>query len=160
MEGIAAYILRVCCSALIAGTVMTIGGDGSGAKARKLICGLFMAFVVISPMKQIQLEEVWELPEQSYREGQDICADAQEQAVEEISSVIIQRTRAYILDKAGSLGASVEVTAMALDPDTLEPVNVELTGDLSPYDRSMLSAYIQDTLGIEKEAQIWNQPSP
>lgn len=160
MDQIAAYILRVCCSALIAGVLLTIGGDGPGGKVRRLICGLFMTFVVISPLKQIHLDEIWELPEEAYREGQDISAAAQEEAMEEICSIIIQRTRAYILDEAGSLDARIEVTAISLDPDTLEPAGVELTGQLSPYDRSILSDYMEDTLGIEKEAQVWKEHNP
>lgn len=160
MDQIAAYILRVCCSALIAGTLLTIGSDGPGSKVRKLLCGLFMTFVVISPLKQIHLDEIWELPEEVYQEGQQISAAAQEQVSEEICSIIIQRTRAYILDEAGSLDARIEVSAISLDPDTLEPVGVELTGQLSADDRSVLSDYIEDTLGIKKEAQVWKEQNP
>lgn len=136
---------------------MTIGGDGPGSQVRKLICGVFLAFVIISPLRQVDLDGIWTLPEQFYEEGQNISAAAREDVNMEISAVIIDRTRTYILDEAESLGAQLQVTRIALDPDTLAPNGVELTGSISPYARSALSGYIENTLGIEKEAQVWKQ---
>lgn len=155
MEEIGGYILRVCCSALIASVVLTIGPDGAGSKIRQMICGLFLTFVVISPLRQIQLDDLWQLPDSFYQEGQDIAASAQASASEEISDIIITQTRTYILDEASSLGLQIEVKDIQLDPGTLEPIEVEIWGDISPYNRTLLSDYLQNTLGIGKEGQLW-----
>ena len=157
MDAVGAYVLRVCCCALIGGVILTIGGDGPGRKVRKLIVGLFMASIVISPLRKIQLGELWDLPDDLYAEGQDITATAQEDTKNAISDIIIERTRSYILDEANSLDAKIQVTMIRLDPYTLTPVQVALTGDVSPYARSLLSDTIENGLGIGKEDQIWNK---
>ena len=96
-----------------------------------------------------------QLPEDLYQEGEDIAAAAQEDISNEISSIITERVETYILDEAGSLGIEVQVKDIQLDPDTLEPIQVEIWGDISPYNRSLLSDYLENTLGIGKEGQLW-----
>lgn len=157
MSTIGGYVLRICCCAIIAGVVSSIGGDGPGSKIRTMICGLFMAFVVISPLRQIEISELWELPDDLYQQGQNITAAAQENTNEAISDIIIERTRTYILDKASSLNVQIQVETIRLDPDTLAPIQVELSGNIAPYQRSILSDFIAETLGIGKEDQIWSQ---
>lgn len=157
MDAIGAYVLRICCSAVIAGIVLTVGGEGPGSKTRKMICGLFMAFVVISPLREVKLSDLWELPEDLYQQGQDITASAQADTNNAISDIIIQRTRTYILDEASSLHIQLQVDDVRLDQDTLAPVQVELRGEIAPYQRALMSDFLADTLGIEKEDQIWNQ---
>lgn len=156
MEDIGLYIFRICCCALIVGALQAVSGTGTNGSIKKLIGGLFMAFVVISPLRQIELGELWRIPEDHYRQGQAISEQAQSDTVDAISDIIIQRTQAYILDEAKSLDAMIEVTAIALDPETLEPLHVELTGKISPHDRAVLSESIESNLGIAKEEQVWN----
>lgn len=155
MDAIAGYVLRVCCSAVIAGIIQSVCPEGAGGKVRKMIIGIFMAFVVISPLRELELGELWELPEELYDEGQDISAIAQADATDAVSELIIQQLTAYILDEAGSLNADIQVTRVSLDPDTLAPMEIELTGEVSPYARSLLSDSIESNLGIGKEDQTW-----
>lgn len=155
MQALGAYILRLCCCSIIAGIVITIGGSGPGSKTRKMICGLFITFAAISPLREIELGQLWELPDALYQDGLDISASAQEDVNEAISEVIIGKTRTYILDEADSLNAQIQVTQISLDPDTLVPVTVTLNGDVSPYQRTLLSDYMHKTLGIGKEGVIW-----
>lgn len=155
MEAIGNYILRLCCCAIIAGAVMSIGGDGAGSRVRKMICGLFIAFVAISPLREFETWKIPELPDDLYQQGLEISACAQEETNDAIREVIIQQTTAYILDEAESLNASIRVTRLSLDPDTLAPDGVTLSGHVSPYQRTLLSGYIEDTLGIGKEEQEW-----
>lgn len=155
MDAVASYILRICCCALIAAVVLSISPSGPGSRIRRLVCGLFLAFVVISPLRKMDLGEMLQLPEDLYQEGEDIAAAAQEDISNEISSIITERVETYILDEAGSLGIEVQVKDIQLDPDTLEPIQVEIWGDISPYNRSLLSDYLENTLGIGKEGQLW-----
>ena len=151
------YILRICCCAVIGGAIITIGGKGPESKVRRMIVGLFIAFSVISPLREIHLNDLWSLPDVLYEEGEQITAAAQADTKDEISDIIIERTQAYILDEANSLDAQIQVTMIRLDPDTLEPVQVELTGNISPYARSVLSDSIECSLGIGKGDQLWNK---
>ena len=42
-----------------------------------------------------------------------------------------------------------------LDEETLAPSRVELTGVAGPYARRALEGFLQDSLGISREDQIW-----
>ena len=148
------YVLRICCCALICGALGAIGGAGAGV--RKVVQGLFLAFMVISPLRQIELDGLFELPQTLYEQGQEISQAAAMDTREEIEAVIKEELVSYILVEADSLGAEIEVASITLDPDTLEPVEVALSGDISPYKRQMLSGYLYEELGIGKEQQIWN----
>lgn len=155
MEALGGYILRLCCCCVIAGVVITLGGNGPGSKLRKMICGLFIAFAAMSPLREMELDGWGELPDTFYQDGSDISAAAREEVNQAIRQGIIDRTQAYILDEADSLNAQLQVTRIGLDPDTLVPVAVTLRGDVPPYQRALLSDYINETLGIGKEEVVW-----
>lgn len=155
MQALGTYILRLCCCSIIAGIVVTIGGSGPGSRIRKMICGLFIIFAAISPLREMEPDEFWDLPDALYQDGMDISTAAQKDVNEAVSEVIIEKTRTYILDEANSLNAGILVTQISLDPDTLVPVAVTLSGNVSPYQRALLSDYIDQTLGIGKEGVAW-----
>lgn len=155
MDGVKEYILRLCCAALIAGAVSALGGRGTGAKLRKMICGLFVLFAAISPLRQIQLDDIWSLPVELQTSAQAAAAQGAEQSDQAIRDIIIEQTGAYILDEAASMDADIRIGQVTLDDETMAPVSVELYGTLSPYDKSVLSAFISEQLGIGKEGQIW-----
>ena len=139
------YVLRICCCALICGALGAISGSGGGV--RKVVYGLFLAFMV---------DGLFELPQTLYAQGQEISEAASMDAQEEMAAVIKQTLASYILVEADSLGAEIEVASITLDPDSLEPVEVTLSGNISPYKRQMLAGYLYEELGIGKERQTWN----
>lgn len=148
------YVLRISCCALICGALGAISSDGGGV--RKTVYGLFFMFMVISPLREIEWEEYLELPRSLLEEGERISEAAATNANEEIAAVITEELASYILVEAGSLGAEIQVVSIDLNPETLEPVGITLTGDISPYDRQLISACLSEELGIGKEQQIWN----
>jgi len=148
------YVLRICCSALICGALGAISGSGTGV--RKVVCGLFLAFVVISPLREIKLNGLIELPEDLYIDGEKLSETAVRKANDQIVSVIKEEVASYILVEAASLGVDIQVASIDLDQDTLEPVSITLSGDISPYKRQLLADYIFEKLGIGKEQQLWN----
>lgn len=70
-----------------------------------------------------------------------------------IAASIKAQTEAYILDKAAELGASVQAE-VSVNAD-LRPDGAVLTGNVSPYVKSRLSALLETQLGIAKEALVW-----
>ena len=153
IEGIGQYILRLCCCAIIAGSILAIGGN---SKVQKWVVGLFMASAVISAMGTVSFSELQTLVPDHQRDANQITSAAQISAKEATERIIIERTRSYILDEASSLDASIEVVAIRLDSETLAPTQITLTGDLSAYAHSKLSNTISTHLGVGKEDQIWN----
>ena len=146
-----AYILRVTCCGVMVAVVKNLGGE---SKAKNLCCGLFLVFGILFPLKNLDIQ-IPTLPEELYREGQELSLEGEISARRQIADGIIQRTQTYILEEARSLGAQVSVVSLALDEETLAPSRVELTGAAGPYARRALEGYLQDSLGISREDQIW-----
>ena len=155
MDAVADYIMRLCCAALIAGAVMAIGGNGTGGKIRKIICGLFVMFVAISPLRQVRLDNFIQYPQQLQEQAEAAARDGESQAQDAVRDSIIEQTGAYILDEAASMNAQIEIGPITLDEETLQPLFVEIYGQLTPYRKKMLSDFISEQLGIGKEGQIW-----
>ena len=72
-----------------------------------------------------------------------------------LAQFIKERTQSYILDKAQSLNAVLDVEVTLSDDEIPVPVKVCITGKVSPYARGRLENLIIEDLGIEKENQIW-----
>ena len=149
-------MLQISCAALLIGTLQTIVGKGTAGKTYQLISRIVMIFVVISPLTQLHGNIFFESPISFYRTGQDIVRDTQEDVLCSASDIIIEQVRSYIMDEAESLNAVVEIEEICLDPQTWIPTSIQLRGPISPYDKAMLTDYIQTAIGIEKEAQKWS----
>lgn len=154
MEAIARYIFTLICGAVLCGIVLAICGGGPGAGMRKTLCGLFLAFLVISPLKKLDARELYRDIGVFSDDAEAAVRAGEEQARAAETSIITDSCEAYILDKAAELGAQIAVS-VRLDPDTRMPCAVTVTGNVTPYEKQTLSSYIAQTLGIEKEAQDW-----
>ena len=80
--------------------------------------------------------------------GEEVSAD-------EINTIITEQTLAYILDKAESFGARLEVEVQIARDGTYRPKAVTLRGSVSPYAKSRLQQIIEEDLQISKEDQQW-----
>lgn len=155
MEAITSYILSLSCGAILCSIILSISGtDGAGGSLRRMICGLFMAFLAISPLKDVNLEKFYQEME-SYSDEADAAAQwGIAQAEGATAAIIKDQCEAYILDKAGELGMEVEVY-VSLDAQSRLPVAVSLTCSATPYQKQVLTDYIRETLGIERSQQQW-----
>lgn len=151
MSAAARYLLTLVCGAMVCALTESIAGNGPGSGVRKLICGLFMAFLVISPLKTLDLPD---LDLQSYSRDAEAAAEAgQEQAEQARLDIISGSAEAYIWNKAAGMGLDLEIS-VELDGDGI-PCAVTLAGSVTPYEKASLSDMIAGDLGIGKEAQTW-----
>lgn len=154
MSGAARYLLTLVCGAMVCALAESIGGNGPGSGVRKLVCGLFMAFLVISPLRGMDLPEV---DFGSYARDAEAAAEAgQEQAEHARLDIISESAEAYILNKAAGMGLALDVS-VKLNGEGV-PCAVTLIGAVTPYEKASLSDMIAGDLGIGKEAQTWNIP--
>lgn len=156
MAAVGQYIVSVAASAIFGGILTgMLPGKGTAPVLLRLICGIFLAFIAICPLTQIELEDLPVISSDYLEEAEAVSADGEILAAEVLTDIIKERTEAYILDKARSLNAelTVEVT---LSGDAIPvPLSVRLIGSISPYGKSRLQAILEDELGISKENQIW-----
>lgn len=156
MDEIRAYLLRITAAALLCGILTKIlGKKGMLTTTVKLITGVFMALTVVGPLVSIRLDTLDEFTEGISYDASAAVAEGEISAMETMSEIIKQQTQAYILDKAETLGAQLSVEVILSEDTPPVPCAVRITGKISPYGKSVLSAYINDDLGIGVEDQIW-----
>lgn len=115
-----------------------------------------MALTVVSPLLQVRLEGLKDLTLDIQLEASDAAAVGENLGRQEMEAIIIDRTQAYILDKAEELGLCLSVKVELSGEEYPLPIGVRLEGDASPYARMVLTDYISQTLGISVEDQQWN----
>lgn len=154
MEQIRQYILAVTAAAILCGMVTSLMGEkGTPAALAKLIAGIFMAMVVVSPLTNVEFDDWTAWTSQISFDAEAAAAEGEAAAAEMYSSFIKEQTETYILDKAETLGVSVTVEVTVEDG---LPAAVRLSGDASPYAKAKLMSYISEELDISKENQQWN----
>lgn len=155
MEFLRQYVLSIVAASMIGGVVMGFLQGGTIKQLLKIICGLFLAFMVISPIQKLDLQDLPVVGEEDAMAGEEIAAMGEEMAAEAMADIIKSETEAYILDKAAQLNVSLEVQVTVSDGDVPVPVEATLQGSISPYARQQLEAVLTRELGIPKEHQIW-----
>ena len=156
MISLGKYLLGILVGALICGIAMElIGKKGGNATLIRLLCGVFMMLCVVSPLLNIRIGSLGDLTGQIRREADAITQDGKNMAQDYYRSVITQRTEAYILDKAVSLGVDVDAQVVLSQDDIAAPKAVTVRGRISPYAKGILSDWLERELGIESEEQTW-----
>ncbi len=156
MEAVGKYITAVSAAAVLCGIVNNLlPGGGVSKSLVKLICGIFLAFVVVSPLAEIDLGDLPALSTEYLQDAQAASAEGEELASAAISERIKAQTEAYILDKARQFNADLTVEVTLSGGVLPSPVGVRLEGSISPYNKARLAAILAEELGIAKENQIW-----
>ena len=150
------YVISLISAAVIAGILLNlIKTNSTYGVLIKLLVGLFIALTVISPWKTFRFSDIlyyfddWEAASAVHS---NYGADAYNEA---LRTSIIDRTQAYILEKASSVGAELTATVTVSGDQPPVPVAVELEGNISPYNKRWLTETIVNDLGIPEEAQRW-----
>lgn len=150
------YILSIVSAAIICAIVKGLIDEKSiPSRVVKMLAGALLAITVVAPLTSLELDNISE-----YMEGFQAEADATAQtgiaySSDETASIIKAKTEAYILDKAQSLGVSLEAEVYLGSGTPPMPSGVTLIGNVSPYAKQKLRQYIEEDLGIPEENQKW-----
>lgn len=159
MEALGKYILSVTSAALLLSIFRSILGEKSSATMLlQLIGGLFLAFTIISPVADLDFRSLVESSMDIQLDGNAIAAHGQAISQNELATIIKERCETYILDKAKSLGVSLEAVISLSDDEMPIPVSVRMQGVVSPYAKGMLEEWLQIEMGIPREDQLWIAP--
>jgi hypothetical protein len=152
MEPIGQYIFTVCCAAMVSAVVRQLTRD---SRQIKLITGLFMVLAILSPLADLRMNDLSHILPDVSDEVKESVEKGQESYSKELARCISERVEAYILDKGGQLGVSLDVQVELSEDPMPVPVRVRLKGNVSPYTKSRLQQILAKELGIGKEDQIW-----
>ena len=158
MYEIKEYLLGVICCAILCGILLSLVGKKSTlSKVISLICGVVLSAAILSPVVQIELKDLFELDDTLLDQASAAASCGENMAREEMESFIKSKVEAYILDKAVSMGAELEVEVTIDSADQWKVREVCLRGNISPYAKAKLSTLISNELDISVEDQQWTQ---
>lgn len=157
MDEIRNYLFSIICASLICSiAVAVVGKDTSFGKVVKLLTGLILSVVVLAPMVTIRVDDIALYFESLQLNADDAVQEGIAFADTQNQVLIKEKTKTYIMEKAASLGADLEIDIELSDEYPQKPTKVFLSGMVSPYVKSILVNDIRQNLGIPEEEQFWN----
>ncbi|MBR5125833.1 MAG: hypothetical protein IKU68_03770 [Oscillospiraceae bacterium] len=149
----AAYVIRLSVVAVAMGILLSMMPSGTSRTVLRLSGSILLTVIALSPLTELDLSELSGLRFSEMTDGETLAAMGMDAANDERNAVILDKTTAYILDKAAALG--VEITAQVeLDGEGI-PESVWLQGNVPELIRRRLSYVLEQELGIPKEKQEW-----
>ena len=158
MQILRSFLLSVTGGAIICAVALKMPIKGTSAGLLRLICGIFMLLCLLTPLTKLKLHDFTPMTDLYWSEAEQLAAQGENLAHQALSELIKSRAEAYILDKAADLGVSLDVCVSLTSQDLPVPQEILLTGAVSPYQKSLLTDYIEDNLGIEGGKIQWKQP--
>ena len=156
MEGVREYLLSVTAGAILCGLLGSLAGEkGSFAGLYKLISGIFLCFLVISPLTKVQIRDFANMAENLMEQGRIAAQEGEESSDHTLRQIITDETRAYIMDKARSYGAEIQVEITLSREDPPLPEYCTIQGTVSPYVKQQLKKILVTDLGIPEENHTW-----
>ena len=156
MGAITEYLISITAAVLVCAAAKYLMGDKTPiGKLVKVICGVFTAITVISPLTDFKIQDITDKIESYISYGDGYVLAGTEYAEKTMEEIIKQQIETYILDEADKLSADIQASVTLCLDRSYMPHSVKLSGAVSPYQKKLLSEYMEDTLGIAKENQQW-----
>jgi stage III sporulation protein AF len=149
------WLTSVVVVSLLLSVAQTLIPEGSIRKIAAFTGGLVLLVTLLRPLLGMDLSRL-DLDRSDYAAAIQARQEELTAAGEkELSSLIAERTEAYIWDKGDELGLSVtaKVTTETEEDGVPVPVSAELWGQRS----EQLAAYMEEELGIPGERQVWHE---
>lgn len=157
MDWIRNYLISVIAAAAVCGICISLTKKNkSCGNIIKTLGGILLAITMIAPLAKVRLGELTDYFSEMSVDGGSIAEEGSVAAYNEMATGIKQTVETYILDKADTLGAQINVDIMLDRGSVPTPWSVKINGSVSPYDKRVLGEYISDRLGIPEERQEWN----
>lgn len=156
MSTLAEYLISVTGAAIVCSGVCSLLDKSSSTYAVvRMISGIFIAIVMIQPILSLEFEPPWQMASNISIEGSSIASEAYESSQMQIKQTIEENTITYIQNKLNSMQCTLRIDLSFQQEYPYTPIEIQLTGAVSPYTKSYLSGWLEDTIGISTEAQTW-----
>lgn len=156
MGALGEYILSVTISAIGLGIFsMILDPKAVTTVLIKFIGSVFFVFVLIQPVKHLNIPDFQKEFMDFTQKYQDVVRDGEGLSRSAASDIIIRETETYILDKAGALELDIDVLVTVGEGAIPIPAGVEVLYSGSESKRFQLQTVIEEDLDISKENQRW-----
>ena len=155
MGAVREYLLSITAAVLVCSIVRFLMGEKSATgKLIKLICSLFLAATVLAPLLTFRFDDMIDMDELGIDENSYV-EEGKQMAQEAMKDIIKTQLEAYIYHEAQNVSANLKVEVFLRNDASFLPGKVVMTGAVSPYQKKVLSEYMETTLGISRENQVW-----
>ena len=149
------YILSIVIAAIICSLSSALLNEQKAiGKLVKLLSGILMTVTLLNPLKTVTFKNISIYFDNISNEAQAYANEGKISSQYDTAAIIKERTEAYILEKANAMNLDISLE-VHLDENNSIPSSVTISGELAPYEKSVLSDYIKETLGISEEHQQW-----
>lgn len=156
MNAFTEYLFHIIAACVVAAAAKQLLHGSAHFKALgNLICGVFVLLSVISPFVDLSWNTAIPANLDFSQQLNAISMDAQMYREESMQQSILSQTQAYIWNKAKELSLDIEFDITLSDDYPYAPCRIQIIGHASPYAKAKLSDYLQESIGIPKEAQTW-----
>lgn len=156
MEHVRSYLIGMICAAMAVAILSAVLKDGAVKRAVMLVGGLVLLMAVLTPIVKADLDKFGQYLSQVELQTDALTSGITVDNKELMAEIIRDKTEAYILDKAASLDAEIEVqVTVATDADYPYPDGATITGILNAGQKNSLQAYLRDSLAIPEERQVF-----
>ena len=153
MAEIREFAFRVICCAFICSVLNCFVQETKLREMIKLMCAFVLALTVIGSIVDLDLSALlnWETSYQKDAYAYRNMGEAQTQRA--MKQRIKEEVEAYILAEANQINAdiSIEVTV----GEEYLPSKVYLRGEITPQAKKHMKQFLESTLSLAKENQIW-----
>lgn len=156
MDELKAGLLAVIGAGLLTSILLELLKDGAVKQTVRLVIGLVITLLVLAPLADLDLNAFGQYMTQIQMEREMMETGIPVENEKILSQIIQEKTEAYILDKAGELGAEVMVSVVVEAGDTYPyPYEAVITGTLTKAQQESLAAYLEQSLAIPEERQVF-----
>ncbi len=150
------WILSVVAAGLVTAVLPELLKEGMVKQTVRFVCGVVVLLLVAAPIADFEPEAFAQYLTQIQME-QDMLETGIPVEQEKILQRIIQeKTEAYILDKAGELGAEITVSVTVESGEAYPyPSEAVITGVLTDAQQKSLATCLEQNLAIPKERQVF-----
>jgi len=148
------WLTAVLAAAMLVSAAEKLTPDGAVRKIASLTGGLVLLIVLVRPLTYLRGTELSLSFSRQREEIESRQEELQAEGQSELAELIAEKTEAYILDKADSLGVSCEAEVTTAVGEGGLPVPWQ--AELSCGPNEALSAYLKDELGIPEERQVFH----
>jgi hypothetical protein len=156
IDGLREYVIHISATAMLCAVILRLArGSGAVKMMIKLLCGIVLAYSIVQPLKQLDFSVVERFTVNLQEDADRAVLWGQNLSASALSESISRGAETYIVEKAKAMDVELVVEVEVSDDAIPVPAAVSITGDVSPYAKSVLIDTISQDLNIPKEKQIW-----
>lgn len=160
MQALRSYLLPLTAAGFLTALCMSLLPKGNVRRVLGLACALLLALTAIRPIAELDGRTLAQAAARLRMQAEAARTGVEVKNRELTAAIIKQSAETYILDKASSMGLTVEAEVdLSEDAAYPYPAAVTLTGTASETEKQRLQELIAETLAIPEEKIIWKKSS-